>query len=254
MQIVNGEEYRERSNTRLSRESILKAARGDILDQSGNKLATTKSGYVLTLYKTKVDNNTLNTSLLKIAKVLENNKDTYKDILPLKIGEGIEFTVGEEAQKRFKEQNNIDENKNAAECFEALKKKYEIVTDDLQDARRIMTLRYAIAKEGYSSTKTVELATNISQNSVAVFNERNDEFPGLTIQTVALRRYASGSLASHILGYVGRIDEKELAENEGYDLNDTIGKIGIEYIFEPYLKGKNGIKQIDMAVDRNTNC
>lgn len=42
LQIVKGQEYREQSNTRLSRESTLRAARGDILDQSGNKLATTK--------------------------------------------------------------------------------------------------------------------------------------------------------------------------------------------------------------------
>ena len=59
-------------------------------------------------------------------------------------------------------------------------------------------------------------------------------------------------MASHILGYVGKINEEELEKNEGYELNDTIGKIGIEYIFEPYLKGKNGIKQIDMSVDGTT--
>ena len=52
LQIVHGEEYREQSNTRLSRESILEAARGDILDQSGNKLASTTLGYSLELYKT----------------------------------------------------------------------------------------------------------------------------------------------------------------------------------------------------------
>mgnify|MGYP001861219958 FL=1 len=44
LQIVNGEAYREESNTRLTRETTLKAARGDILDQSGNKLATTTTG------------------------------------------------------------------------------------------------------------------------------------------------------------------------------------------------------------------
>ena len=112
-----------------------------------------------------------------------------------------------------------------------------------------MSLRYTIAKNGYSSTKNVELASNISEKSVAIFNERNDEFPGLTVQTTALRNYVSGSLASHILGYVGKIDENELKQNQGYLLNDRIGKTGIEYIFEPYLKGKNGNKQIDMAVD-----
>lgn len=248
LQIVNGKDYREQSNTRLSRESTLQAARGDILDQSGNKLATTKLGYILNLYKTKIDNETLNTSLAKIIEVLEQNSDTYIDDLPIKVAP-FEFTISEKSQISWKKQNNIEENKTAEECFNILKDKYKINEPNLEKARKIMSLRYTIAKNGYSSTKNVELASNISEKSVAIFNERNDEFPGLTVQTTALRNYVSGSLASHILGYVGKIDENELKQNQGYLLNDRIGKTGIEYIFEPYLKGKNGNKQIDMAVD-----
>ena len=248
LQIVKGHEYREQSNTRLSRESVLQAARGNILDQSGNKLATTKAGYFLTLYRTKIDNDTLNSSLLKIVQVLEQNGDRYIDNLPISV-DPFEFTISEESQIRWKKQNNIEEDKNAEECFNILKEKYKINENDVQNARKIMTLRYRISKDGYSNIKNVELAHNISENSVAIFSERNDEFPGLTIQTGAFRNYLSGSLASHILGYVGNINEEELNSNEGYDLNDIIGKIGIEYIFEPYLRGKNGIKQIDMAVD-----
>lgn len=248
LQIIKGKDYREQSNTRLSRESVLQAARGNILDQSGNKLATTKAGYVLKIYKTKIDEDALNKTLLKIVNVLEQNEDTYIDSLPIKV-EPFEFTIGEETQKKWKTQNNIEENKTAEECFNILKEKYKINEENLQNARKIMNFRYIIAKEGYSSTKNVDLATDISQNSVAVFNERNDDFPGISIQTEALRSYLSGSLASHILGYVARIDEDELKDNEGYSLNDRIGKTGIEYIFEPYLKGKDGIKQIDMAVD-----
>lgn len=248
LQIIKGADYREQSNTRLSRESTLQAARGDILDQSGNKLATTKSGYILQLYKTKIDDNTLNNSLLNIVKVLESNNDSYIDDLPIKI-EPFEFTINEEAAKRWKKQNNIEETKTAEECFYILKEKYKIESDNIVDTKKIMSMRYTISKDGYSSTKNVELASNISKESVAIFNEQNDKFPGLTIQTGAVRSYPSGNLASHILGYVGRIDENELKENENYDLNDRIGKTGIEYIFEPYLKGKNGIKQIDMDVE-----
>ena len=248
LQIVKGKEYREQSNTRLSRESTLQAARGDILDQSGNKLASTKSSNSLQLYKTKIDDETLNNSLLKIVNVLEENSDSYTDSLPIKV-DPFEFTISEETQKSWKKQNNISEEKNAEECFYILKNKYKISNEDVYEARKIMTLRYTISRVGYSTTKMVELASDISEISVAIFNERNDEFPGLTVQIGATRNYVSGSLASHILGYVGKINEEELAANEGYLLNDRIGKIGIEYIFEPYLKGKNGTKQIDMAVD-----
>ena len=250
LQIIKGEDYRTQSNTRLSRESVLQAARGDILDQSGNKLATTSATQVLELYKTKIDNQTLNNTLLAIAQVLEQNGDKYIDDLPIAV-EPFAFTIeSEETQKKWKKQNNIDESKTAEECFYILKDKYKISNENINEARKIMTLRYTIAKNGYSSTKTVQLATNMSENSLAIFNEQNDKFPGLTIQTKAVRNYVSGNLASHILGYVSRITESELEGNEDkYNANDMIGKTGIEYIFEPYLKGTDGIKQIDMAVD-----
>lgn len=200
------------------------------------------------MYKTKIDDDTLNLSLLNIVNVLEYNSDSYIDNLPIKI-EPFEFTISEESQKNWKKQNNIDESKTAEECFYILKDKYKIDREDIHEVRKIMTMRYTISKNGYSTTRNVELASDISEKSVAIFNEQNDKFPGLSIQTGAKRYYPSGSLASHILGYVGKINEEELKENPDYDLNDSIGKIGIEYIFEPYLKGKNGIKQIDMAVD-----
>ena len=60
LQIIQGNTYRETSNTRLSRESTVKAARGDITDSSGNKLVTTETGFSLELYKTKLENDVLN--------------------------------------------------------------------------------------------------------------------------------------------------------------------------------------------------
>ena len=249
LQIVQGEEYREQSNTRLSRESTLEAARGNILDQSGNKLATTTLGYSLELYKTKIDTNELNNTLLRITGVLEKNGDAYKDSLPIKT-EPFSFSIGDAAQSQWKKDNRIEEEKTAEECFYILKEKYKIENEDVQSARKIMTLRYEIAKNGYSNTRPVELASNISQNSLAELNEKGSEFPGVNITSKAIRTYTSGSLASHILGYVGKIEKQELEGKEDiYGLNDIIGKMGIEYIMEDYLKGKNGIKQIDMAVD-----
>ena len=249
LQIVHGEDYRERSNTRLSRESTLEAARGNILDQSGNKLASTTLGYSLELYKTKIDTETLNNTLLKITQILEKNGDSYVDSLPIKV-EPFSFSINEESQKEWRQQNNIEENKTAEECFYILKEKYKITNENISETRKIMTLRYYISKNGYSNVRSVELASNLSQTSLAELNEQNADFPGINITTKAIRSYPSGSLASHILGYVGKIDEKELkGKEEIYGLNDIIGKIGIEYIMEDYLKGKNGIKQIDMAVD-----
>src|SRR5699024_10492396 len=64
-----------------------------------------------------------------------------------------------------------------------------------------------------------------------------------------------GSLASHILGYASQITSEEYEKRKDtYGMNDIIGKTGIEYVFEEYLKGKNGTKQIDMAVDGTTTA
>ncbi len=249
LQIVHGEEYRETSNTRLTRESTLEAQRGNIRDQSGNILAGTVSGVDVELYKTKIDTETLNSTLLKFAQLLETNGDKYKDDLPISINP-FAFTISEESQNTWKANNNIEQGKTAEECFYILKEKYQISNENVEECRKIMTLRYVIAKNGYSNTRPVQIATNISQNTLAQLNEQNDSFPGISIPINPTRNYPSGSLASHILGYIGRVEENDLKGKEDiYDPNDIIGRTGIEYIFEPYLKGKNGIKQIDMAVD-----
>ena len=249
LQIVHGAEYREQSNTRLSRESTIEAARGNILDQSGNKLATTTLGYCLELYKTKITTEELNNALLKVTQVLEKNGDTYSDTLPIKV-EPFSFVYDEETMKNWKKENNIEEDKTAEECFYILKEKYKIQNENLQETRKIMTLRYKIAKTGYSNIRPVELSTNLSTNSLAELNEKGAEFPGIGISTKAIRSYTSGSLASHIIGYIGQINSEEREGKEDrYGLNDIIGKTGIEDVMEDYLKGTNGVKQIDMAVN-----
>ena len=64
LQIIHGEEYRETSNTKLTRESILEADRGDIKDSSGTILATVDAQYSVVLYKTKVKYEPLNNTIL----------------------------------------------------------------------------------------------------------------------------------------------------------------------------------------------
>ena len=247
LQIVNGAEYRESSNTRLTRESTLLPARGNIMDSSGNKLVSTSIGYNVEIYKTKIDNDTLNNSLLLFAKTLESNQDKYIDNFPIKINPyAFEKGLNEE---RWKKANNIDSSNNAEGCFKFFKDRYKVSTDNVEDARKIITLRYAIEQDGYSNTKSVKLASNISNNSFAKLNEMSASFPGISTYVQPKVSYPYGTLASHILGYVGPINSEELKEKTEYDQNDQIGKTGIEKVFESYLKGKKGTKQIDMSVD-----
>lgn len=249
LQIIKGDEYREQSNTRLTRESTLEAARGNICDRTGEKLVSSNMQFDLTIYKTKIDNSTLNNTILKMVNILEKNEDSTQDNLPIKV-EPIEFTIEGESLKNWKSSNKIKEDASAEECFNILKQKYEIENENVQDARKIMGVRYEISSKGYSSTKTVEVAKNISRNSMLEISEQNSEFPGINIVTKPTVSYNFGTCASHILGTVGKITEDELKDKENkYDLNDIIGKTGIQYVFEEYLRGEDGIKQIDMAVD-----
>lgn len=249
LQIIKGEEYRRESNTRLTRETVLEAARGEIVDRTGNKLVTTEMNFSLELYKTKIDSKTLNNTLLKIANLLEENGDRYIDNFPIEI-EPYKFSMRESESKSWKKLNNIDEQYSAEECFSYFKQKYEISEENIQDVRKIIVMRYEIARNGYSNTRAVTLAKKISRESVLKLSENNINFPGVDIVTKPSVSYSSETLASHILGTVGKITEDELKSRKNdYGFNDIIGKTGIEYVYEEYLKGKNGTRQIDMSVD-----
>ena len=254
LQIVHGAEYREESNTRLTRESVLEASRGAILDKTGATLVDSKIQFSLEMYKSKVDTETLNQSILNMINVLEKYETSYVDSFPIKI-EPFEFTISEQELLLWKKSNKLSEDITAEQAFYKFKSKYGIDTNNIQDARKIMAIRYEASQKGYSSTKAIRIADNISREAVAEFSESSDKFVGINIVVEPVRQYTSGSLASHILGYAGKINSQEYEQRKStYGSNDIIGKTGIEYVFEEYLKGKNGTKQIDMAVDGTTTA
>lgn len=250
LQIVHGEEYRETSNTKLTRESVLKADRGSIKDSSGTMLASVDAQYSIVLYKTKVNNETLNTTILKLLNILSTNGDSYVDNFLIDVNPYRFKLEEEESQKKWKKANNIDEDATAEEAFNYFKNKYDITSDNVEDIRKILAIRYEISYKGYSSTKSIEIASNISRQSLEQIKERNAEFSGVEVVETPVRVYPQKTTASHILGRIGRIESSELEGNEDiYNQNDIIGKSGIEYVFEKYLKGTDGVKQIDMNVD-----
>lgn len=249
LQIVHGAKYREESNTRLTRESTLEATRGEIIDRSGNVLVSSSQKFNLELYKSKIDTNALNDSILKIIQVLEKYNVSYVDSFPIKI-DPFEYTIADTNLSNWKSNNGIDENATAEEAFYKFKDKYKIQNTDISEIRKIIAIRYAIVQEGYSSTKSLTIAKDIPREAVAEFSEEGDEFPGINISVQPVRQYKQGTLASHILGYASKIGSEEYQKKKDeYNQNDIIGKTGIEAVFEKYLKGKNGTKQIDMAVD-----
>ena len=251
LQIVHGSEYRETSNTRLSRESTLEATRGDILDRTGNVLATTKTTFNLSLYKTKSDDESLNKCILNITNLLSKNKATYPDNFP--INNEKKYTIKGDERKKWLKNYKLPEDANEEEAIKYFIKKYKITNEDWNDIRKIIAIRYEITTKGYSSTKSLKIAKNVSREVVAQISEKNTDYPGITISTDSERVYGYKNLASHILGYIGRIGQEEYNESKEsenpYKNDDYVGRTGIEKMFEEYLRGKDGKEEIEMSVD-----
>lgn len=249
LQIVNGEEYLEKSNSRLTRETVVKASRGNIFDCNGNILAGTKIKCSLELYKSKIETEQLNNTILNAINVLEKNSDTYIDEFPITINPIQYKSSDEEKTKSWLERKKIDANSSAEQALNFFIEKYKLTDYSLEDARKIIAVRYGIEENGYTAMRAYTISESISEESILIFEEQNNSFPGMAIEKTPIRSYTYGKLASHVLGYVGKISSEEYNSLEGYSISDYIGKTGIEYAFEGYLKGQDGIKQTDMSID-----
>lgn len=108
-------------------------------------------------------------------------------------------------------------------------------------------------KERLQSRKEAPLASrvialDVPLASAAYLAEHSSEFPGVEVEARAVRYYPHGSLAAHVLGYIGEISEDDLASAEfaGYEPTDLVGKAGAERAFEKVLQGDRGRRLIEV--------
>lgn len=252
LQIVHGEEYLQKANSRLTRETKIRAARGNILDCNGNVLAGNEIKYSLKIYKSKIDEQNLNTTILNAIFVLEKNGDKYNDDFPININPVSFKYENQERINKWLEENDLADGTTAEQALEYFIDEYSLKQYSLEEARKIIAVRYGIDVNGYSSMRGYEISPEVCEKSVAQIEEMNHSFPGINIEYRPIRKYYYSSLASHVLGYVGKIGNEEYTQNEGYELDDYIGKTGIEYVCEKFLKGNDGLKQTDMSIDGTT--
>lgn len=92
----------------------------------------------------------------------------------------------------------------------------------------------------------VLIKKDISWEEMSAIKERQWDLPGVEIQVVPVRQYPYGTLAAHLLGYVGEITREELNERHGYQMGDWIGKYGVEYVWERHLRGVDGGRQVEV--------
>jgi penicillin-binding protein 2 len=100
-----------------------------------------------------------------------------------------------------------------------------------------------VANEPYGP---VVLARDLPVASIARLSELLSEMPGVDLEVQPVRDYPHGPLASHVFGYVGAIteDEYKTLQHEGYSPNDVVGKDGLEYQYDKYLRGVPGGERV----------
>jgi penicillin-binding protein 2 len=109
-------------------------------------------------------------------------------------------------------------------------------------------LRDMVNKADRNSLEPVVVKRNVPQQETILFETHAAEFAGFSVQSIPIRDYVNAEIFSHVLGYTGIIAENELAEEADgeYELNDFIGKSGVELSYEKYLRGINGNRQVEV--------
>jgi penicillin-binding protein 2 len=124
-----------------------------------------------------------------------------------------------------------------------------------QDWLKMVTIRYAMNLTSYRKYIGTTVATNVSDKTVAVIMENSDELPGVTIEEDTIRRYVDSMYFAHVLGYTGKISSEELTQlneqvvaeggpEDAYNINDVVGKSGIESYMETTLQGTKGSERV----------
>lgn len=94
----------------------------------------------------------------------------------------------------------------------------------------------------------VVIKPDIDEETAFLLRERVPELPGAEVIVESVRSYPYSDLISHFLGFVGRIDEAEYEDlrSRGYLLNDSLGKAGVEYVYEAVLRGSPGYRKVEI--------
>ena len=124
----------------------------------------------------------------------------------------------------------------------------QVVEISTRDRRRFKKLM-----EESRSFESLPIRTKLSEQEVARFAAQRFRFPGVEIKARLFRNYPFGELASHVIGYIGRINkaEKDRLEESDAEANyrgtEYIGKLGVEQSFEPQLHGTTGVDSVETS-------
>ena len=250
-QVVHGSENRARSITSNTASETVTAYRGIITDRNGKVLVSNRLAYTLVVDKSSFgkDEAALNDAIWQLIQLCQEQGVTWNDTLPMTTGSSPQLTSKSlnESFREYLDDNKLPTDGGSAEVLAAMRKLYK-VDDSYTDAqaRLIVGVRYEL--DGRSS---YTFAEDVSTELLGRITD--GKYRGVTIKTAAARVYNT-KLAAHILGTVGAIWQEEWRSDEstgyvgyadkGYNMNDLVGKDGVEKAFEEYLHGKDGKRLI----------
>ncbi len=255
IQVINS--YKYSSNTKgssSSRKAVLKAPRGEILDKFGRQIAVNRDGYNIVFNKAYVGDN-INDIILSLVNLLDEQAVEHKDKLPLITQEPYSFKEDESTTKLIKTLELADY-ATAENCFTRLVERYELENYTTQEQRIIMGVRYSMEIEDFSISYPYTFAEDIPTELMRKISESHFLLQGVSVEVVPFRYYPDTSLAVNLIGTVGPIFEEDWADGEnyksrGYAFDDKVGKSGIEYYAEKYLRGTDG--EITYYLDEEGN-
>ena len=98
-------------------------------------------------------------------------------------------------------------------------------------------------------TQPFTLSEDLNMSQVAAIQAQSIVFPEVNVVPVQRRNYPYGTMAAHVLGFIGEVNDKELKANRELEQGDLIGKRGVELMYDQYLRGRGGAEYWEYDAD-----
>lgn len=270
LQLVNGDDFKSQATNTTDYKFTVTAARGDIVDSRGERIATSVTGYNVVLNKLLMGDEDLDGMLQKIVELLRANGENWNDTLLISQPDAAgnyTFTAEEgstrdqKALAAMKDNLGLQQYATANDVMEKLVEDYDLVSFPLSWQRTLGGIHYEMQLQAFSNVNNFIMAENVSEATVATIKEHSLSLPGVEIVETSTRSYEQSTVLPHVLGRVGKITAekwKVTDENgqttyplreKGYNMNDIIGISGLESAYEDELRGKDGVETITRNSD-----
>ena len=270
LQLVHGEEFAARATSTTEYRFNVTAARGDIVDSAGRRIATSTTCYNVELSRLLIGDNDLNETIRSAVEILQANGESWNDTLLIGYADGAghyaftgdaDSTSDQNAIARVKEALGLQQYATADDVMDRLIEEYELEGYDPVWQRILGGIHYQMEQEAFSNVNNFVLAEDVSDRTVATVKEYSLTLPGVEIAETSVRSYTDGTILPHVLGRVGKItaemwrvtDENGQTtyplRDRGYAMNDVIGISGLESAYEEQLRGQDGVETITRDSD-----